>query len=155
MQTLRLELADMKKRSGRLQKIVKLAAMEERKECIDMGRSQQELDQAVSRLGELTSYRRGYFSSPHVGESYSAVRWHDYQNFLLRLNQAVDAQEEFVLNGEQNVDAHRHRWMLKRQRLNSLEQVFERYKAAEESEIEKALQKTLDDLPMKPDIFEN
>lgn len=143
----------MKKRSKRLEKIVALATMEERRECIDMGKSQQELDQALGRLEELTSYRSGYSDAPCVGASYSAFRWHDYQNFLSRLDQAVNAQQGFVLNGEQNVDAHRNRWMAKRQRLDSLERVLERYRAAEGSDIERALQKELDDRPIKPDIY--
>ena len=143
----------MKKRSSRLKKIVALASVEERRECIEMGKSQQELDQAMGRLEELTSYRSGYSDSPNIGASYSAFRWHDYQNFLSRLDQAVNAQRGFVLNGEQNVDAHRNRWMAKRQRLESLERVLERYHAAEDSEIERALQKELDDLPIRPDIY--
>lgn len=144
----------MKKRSTRLQRIVQLAAMEERKERIQMGRSQQELDLAVSRLDELTSYRRGYDASQSVGSSYSAVRWQDYQNFLARLDQAVSAQAGSILSSEQNVDAHRHRWMAKRQRLDSLERALERYRAAENSQAERTLQKAIDDLPSKPDIYE-
>ncbi len=130
-----------------------LASMEERSECIEMGKSQRELDQALGRLEELTSYRRGHSNSPCVGASYSALRWHDYQNFLSRLDQAVNAQQGFVLNGEQNVDAHRNRWMAKRRRLDSLQRVLERYHAAEDSQIERALQKELDELPAKSDIY--
>lgn len=145
----------MKNRTGQLRRIVALAAMEERRERVEMGKSQQELELAVSRLEELTSYRRGYDASQSVGASYSAVRWHDYQNFLARLDQAVDVQAGSILNGEQNVDAHRHRWMAKRGRLDSLERVLERYQAAEDSQAERAVQKALDDLPLKSDIYES
>ena len=131
-----------------------LAEMEERRESIEMSKSQQELDQAVSRLEELTTYRLSYGVSPRSGDSFSAIRWHDYQNFLSRLDQAVITQKQFVLGGEQNVDAHRHRWMAKRQRLHSLEKVLERYRSAEDSLIERALQKTLDDLPTRGNVFD-
>lgn len=144
----------MKTRSNRMKKIVALAEMEERRECIEMGKSQQELDQAVNRLEELTTYRLSYGVAPRAGDSFSAVRWHDYQNFLSRLDQAVTTQKQFVLDGEQNVDAHRHRWMAKRQRLQSLERVLERYRSAEVSQAERALQKTLDDLPGQGNIFD-
>jgi len=138
-----------------MKKIVALAEMEERRECIEMGKSQQELDQAVNRLEELTTYRLNYGVSPRAGDSFSAIRWHDYQNFLSRLDQAVTTQKQFVLDGEQNVDAHRHRWMAKRQRLQSLERVLERYRSAEVSQAERALQKTLDDLPGQGNVFDS
>jgi len=137
-----------------MKKIVALAEMEERRECIEMGKSQQELDQAVNRLEELTTYRLTYGAAPRTGDSFSAIRWHDYQNFLSRLDLAVTVQKQFVLDGEQNIDAHRHRWMAKRQRLQSLERVLERYRSAEDSQLERALQKTLDDLPTRDDVFD-
>ena len=134
-----------------MKKIVALAEMEERRECIDMGKSQQELTEAMSRLEELNDYRLNYGTAPRAGEGFSAFRWHDYQNFLARLDQAVSVQKQFVLDGERNVDAHRLRWMAKRQRLNSLEQVLERYRNAEDTQVERALQKALDDLPVRGD----
>jgi len=136
-----------------MQKLVALAEMEERRVRIDMGKSQQELTDAVSRLEELTTYRLTYGTAPRMGESFNAYRWHDHQNFLARLDQAVSVQKKFVLDGEQNVDAHRLRWMVKRQRLNSLEQVLERYHRVEGTQIERALQKTLDDLPQPKERF--
>ncbi len=45
--------------------------------------------------------------------------------------------------------------MTKRQRLNSLEQVLQRYHAAEESQVERAMQKVLDDLPIKENLYSN
>jgi len=137
-----------------MQKLVALAEMEERRECIDMGKSQQDLSDAVGRLEELTRYRLAYGTAPRMGESFSAYRWHDYQNFLARLDQAVSVQKQFVLDGEKNVDAHRLRWMAKRQRLNSLEQVLDRYRQAEGTQMERALQKTLDDLPQRKERYD-
>ncbi len=119
-----------------------------------MGKSQEELENAMSRLEELTTYRLGYGEAQNQGDSYSAIRWHDYQNFLARLDQAVKAQQQFVLDGEQNLDAHRHRWELKRQRLNALARVLERYREAEDFQAERALQKVLDDLPIRKNLYD-
>lgn len=120
-----------------------------------MGKSQQELDQAVGRLEELNTYRLGYGAAPKTGDRFSAIRWHDYQNFLTRLDQAVSAQKQYVLDGEQNLTAHRHRWMTKRQRLNALEQVLQRYRNAEDSQVERAMQKALDDLPARENLYDS
>ena len=151
---MRPRLNDMRNRSKRLRKIVALAEMEERRCSTEMGKSQQDLNSAVSRLEELTTYRQAYHASPTEGNSFSAIRWQDYQNFLGRLDQAVSAQRQFVLDSEQHLDAHRQRWKLKRQRLKSLEQVLERYRTAELTLVERALQKALDDLPLRDDFYD-
>lgn len=138
-----------------MHKIVSLAAMEERRECMEMGKSQQALDQAVNRFEELSVYRHNYVSRPVPAGNISAIRWHDYQNFLSRLDTAMRVQKDLVLDGEQNVDAHRRRWMAKRQRLESLERVLERYRTAEQLQDERSAQKLIDDLPTMKDFFED
>jgi flagellar biosynthesis chaperone FliJ len=52
-----------------------------------------------------------------------------------------------VNDAELNLEKHRQRWMQKRQRLNSLKQVLDGYRDAEESYAEKLRQRALDDLP--------
>ena len=71
----------------------------------------------------------------------------DYQNFLQRLDTAVKAQQQIVRDCEQNLASHRQRWMIKRQKLESLERVLERYKTEDSAREDKLEQKLLDDLP--------
>ena len=142
----------MKKRSDRIRKIVALAALEERRESIAVGHSQQELDSAVERLDELNRYRSEYTARTPAGAG-SALRWSDYQSFLARLDQAVTAQREVILDGERNVAAHRRRWMVKRRRLNSLERVLERYRGEERVAAERLAQKRLDEFKRRDDFF--
>lgn len=144
----------MKNRSDRIQKIVSLAAADERRVSIAMGQSHQDLRAAMSQLDELSSYRREYAAKQTPGGTADALRWHDYQAFLSRLDLAVKAQQQLILDGEKNLDAHRRRWMAKRQRLDSLQRVLERYRSDERAEADRLTQKRLDDLPKPRDIFD-
>lgn len=135
----------MKNRSGRFAKIVSLAAADERRQSVALGRAQRALSEAVDRLDELERYRREYASSQRPAGEVSAVRWADYQAFLGRLDDAVKAQHQVILDGEQNVDAHRRRWVDRRQRLDSLNRVLDRYRLDERLEDERRQQRALDD----------
>lgn len=143
----------MKSRVDRIQRIVSLATADEQRVSGAMGDSQRELESAQSRLDELGAYRNEYAARQVPGSTVSAVRWHDYQAFLSRLDQAVSAQRRLILDAEQNVDAHRRRWIAKRQRRESLQRVLDRYRRDERIHVDRRLQQRLDDLPRAKDNF--
>ena len=140
----------MKKRSKRMSKVVAVAQSEERRVCLEMGRAQQAVDADVERLQELEAYRHSYSREFTFTGNVSSQRWQDYQNFLRRIDDAVAAQKEQVLTGQQNRDAHRRRWMRTRQRVESLERVVDRYREVEDREDARQQQKSLDDLAARP-----
>ena len=130
-----------------------MAATEERRECRQMGLAQKRLDHEISQLDKLHEFRCEYQHKNIPTGHVSSARWQNYQKFLQRLDQAVTAQKQQVLTGKQNRDAHRKRWMAKRQRLESLERIVERYRASEKADAERQLQKALDDLPGREDFY--
>lgn len=138
----------MKKKSERIQKIVVLAKSEEKRECQEMGRVQMLLDEENTRLAELESYRKTYAQGFSASGKINPVRLQDFNNFIRRIDHAVDAQKNRVLNGRENRDAHRRRWMAKRQKLESLQRVVGRYVRTENREFERQAQKTLDELTL-------
>ena len=142
----RAAAADMTKRSVRMKKIFDIAKAEERKVCEAMGRAQRSLDAEISRLDELESYRRNYAGQFSGNQSVSPARWQDYQNFLQRIDQAVEAQKEQVMVGKETRNAQRRRWLVKKQKLDSLERVVARIRKGEDQEDERRTQKTLDEL---------
>jgi flagellar FliJ protein len=137
----------MKNPVGRMQRVLAIAASEEKRECQEMGKSQRCLDQELQRAEELAAYRRSYAQRPAPNGPVDAARWLDYQNFLRRLDQAVELQARVVSESERHVDAHRARWLVKRQRLESLERVVERQEEASRRHHERRQQKVIDDLP--------
>lgn len=136
----------MDKRSRKIDKIVSLASAEEKRHSEITGRSQQTLNDHLHRLGELSAHRHNYASKATSAAEIHSAHWKDYQNFLYRLDDAVRAQRSIVSDCEQDVELHRRRWMVKRQRLESLERVLERYQNDERIAANRREQRVLDDL---------
>jgi flagellar protein FliJ len=136
----------MKHRARRLRKLVALAALEERVERTEMGRSQHALEQAVGRLDELNAYRATYGALSRPGQRMHAARWHDYRMFLARLDEAIRAQGEIVAGTRSGAERCRRNWHEKRKRLESLEQLLERYVSYDAARDERLEQGALDEL---------
>ena len=143
----------MKKRSVRLQKIIALAEAEERHLGAITGRAQARLKDQVSRLGELNVYRQEYASRAQRNADLHSAHWKDYQNFLFRLDGAVRSQQAIVQECQQNLEAHRRQWMTKRQRLESLGRVRERFEQEERIHEDRIEQRTQDELPTAAESY--
>lgn len=137
----------MKRRTKKIDKVVSLAAAEEKSFGQQAGKSQQSLNDQLDRLGELNAYRHNYRNDNPALSGVSAVRWTDYQNFLQRLDRAVYSQQQIIQDCEQNVEVHRKRWMVKRQKLESLERVLEKCQQQDAVYEARLEQKQLDDIP--------
>ena len=145
----------MKKRTRKIDKIVSLAAAEERSLGEQAGRSRKYLDEQLDRLGELNAFRHNYTAKNPASSGVSAAHWKDYQGFLERLDAAVAAQQQIIRDGERNLETHRQRWLAKRQRLDSLERVLEKYKDQDRAYESRLEQKSADELSnLKPSGFE-
>lgn len=141
-------------RSERMKVVQSIAEHEERKECRAMGESQKNLEDKMGRLEELNTYRQLYAAKGKLKNGLHALRWQDYQKFLNRLDQAVAAQEQVVRDGQTHREVHRKRWMVKRQRLESLSRVVARYKIEESIETERQLTRLRDSQPIRPGPYD-
>lgn len=137
----------MKSRSRKIGKVATLAAAEERRFGQIAGRSRQHLNEQRDRLGELNAFRHDYAKKNSITSTVSSAHWQDYQIFLHRLDAAVSAQQQIVRECEQNLEIHRQHWMAKRQRLESLERVLEKYTVEDNIHLDRIEQKRLDELP--------
>lgn len=135
----------MKKRSGKFEKIVKLAASEERRYAEATGAAQRRLNEQIDRLGELSAYRHNYSRDASSSRVTSAAQLKDFQSFLDRLDQAVAAQQQVIRDCEQSLERHRRHWMSKKRRLDSLERVRDRYQHEERQAAERHAQRVADD----------
>jgi len=142
----------MKSRTRKIGKIASIAASEESRFGQIAGRSQQQLQEQQDRLGELNAFRQNYTKKSDIGSTVSSAHWRDYQDFLHRLDTAVNAQQQIVRDCERKLEIHRQRWMAKRQRLRSLERVLEKCEAEEQIREARKEQKRLDELPNSPAI---
>ncbi|MEX2257889.1 MAG: flagellar export protein FliJ [Woeseia sp.] len=135
----------MKTREVRMQKVFLLAEAEENKQCRAMGQSQQSLNDEMQRLEELKSYRLSY-GAESAQRQFNSLQWKEYQNFLKRLDKAVEVQTQVVADSRLKRDAHRLRWVTKRRHAESLERVVQRFANQAMEEEERSLQKATDEL---------
>lgn len=133
-------------RSRRLKRLVDIAAADERRAGLAVGKMIAEHEQQCAQLGELNAYRSAYADKSRGVDASQSAHWKDYQDFLGRLDTAVHAQQQIVRDSELGVAAVRQRWMAKRQRLDSLKKVFERAEGEENLERDRAEQRQADDL---------
>lgn len=131
-----------------------LADAEEKRFGQVAGRYQAELNAQMEKLGELSDYRHDYASKAQGIAGIHSAHWKDYQGFLSRLDNAVRSQQRIVQDCEQALETHRRRWLVKRQRLESLERVRERFEQEERVEADRREQRRLDDLTTRPDRYE-
>lgn len=106
------------------------------------------------KLGELNAYRENYAARARDTDRVNSAHFKDYQNFLTRLDQAVRSQQQVVNDCRKNLEVFRRRWLVKRQRVESLERVQERYRQQELSYADRVEQRALDDLPGVPPIYD-
>lgn len=144
----------MKKRSHKIDKVLKLAASEERRYAEATGASQRRLDEQLARLGELSAYRHNYSRDASSSRATSAAQLKDYQSFLDRLDQAVAAQRQIIRECEQTLERHRRHWQVKKSRLDSLEKVRERYLKDEARAEDRRVQRIADDRRPAPGHYD-
>ena len=137
----------MRSKATKLAKILSLEAAEERRRGLATGKSQRQLEEQLTKLGELNAYRHNYASLSQSLGNINSAHWKDYQSFLQRLDQAVQSQQQIVTDSEHNLEAHRRRWLAKRQRLDSLQRVLDRYEQEENQYRERQQQRIQDDMP--------
>jgi flagellar FliJ protein len=137
------------RRTKKIGKVVSLTKSEERRYGVQTGRSQHYLSEQIDKLGELQAYRQAYTTRAPAGGRVHIAHLQDYQNFLQRLDRAVQSQQQIVRDGERNLAAHRQRWLAKRQRLESLQRVLSRYRVQDRICADRLEQKRLDDVPSK------
>lgn len=142
------------KRSERLHRVFRLSETEEKAEGRRMGEAQRRLDAAVAQLDELIAWRKSYAERRDQPQQLTSSHWQDYQRFLDRLDEAIEVQSGIVADGRRQCDAQRRRWLVTRQRSDSLERVVAHCRDDERRERERNLQNLSDDLPRPPDPFQ-
>ncbi|MGI9271259.1 MAG: flagellar export protein FliJ [Woeseiaceae bacterium] len=143
----------MKNRVKKLDKIVSLTKSEEQRLGGEIARSRSVYDDHMARLGELNAYRQNYLERSRTLTKATSAHWKDYQSFMHRLDNAVSSQQQIVKDSEMNLEKHRQRWHAKRQRLDSLQRVRDSYRSEEEAHRERLLQRSIDDMPPRPDMY--
>ncbi len=137
----------MRSRSKKFERLVKVAESDERRYAEITGAAQRHLNSQKERLSELSRYRGEYSERAGTKRPTNAAQLKDYQTFLDRLDTAVVSQKQVIQECERSLEAHRRRWQVKRQRLDSLQKIAKRLVVEDRQLSERQAQRVMDDRP--------
>jgi flagellar FliJ protein len=102
---------------------------------------------AKSKLELLQQYRDEYAArfQQAAQSGISPREWHNYREFLGRLDEAIDVQRKTVAQQARNTAAGQLHWQEQRKRLKAIDTLSDRHFAAENARELKREQKTQDE----------
>jgi len=107
---------------------------------------------AKTKLGLLQQYRDEYAVrfQQAAQNGINPREWRNYQQFLNRLDEAIDSQRRAVTQQEQNTVAGQQHWQQQRTKLKAFDTLSERHFASENMQELKREQKTQDEFAARP-----
>ncbi|VAW87213.1 hypothetical protein MNBD_GAMMA16-1096 [hydrothermal vent metagenome] len=135
------------RKSQRLKSIENLAEEKERAAAKNLGISLNIVAERENKLAELELYRTEYsqrFQSTN-NTATSAYHFHDFRNFLHRLDLVIEEQKKLILFGEQDVAAKQRVWQICRTKAQALDKVVTRLETEEIMQETRQEQKELDE----------
>lgn len=136
-----------KKRSDRLQTLLKLAAMKEQAAVRQLAASTERLSAAEQQLRQLADYQQDYEQRyvGQVGQSVDRRFFTNFQGFFRQLEGAQQQQELAIAHRDREREQARAQWIDLYARRRLLDNIRERWLRREELEVDKKLQRELDD----------
>ena len=102
---------------------------------------------ANGKLEMLEQYRDEYAARFRLAAQNGITQreWHNYQEFLNRLDEAIDSQRQSVALQAQNTAAGQAHWQKQRKKLKAFDTLSERHNASENAQELRREQKTQDE----------
>lgn len=100
-----------------------------------------------SRLQMLEQYRSEYFQRLReaTAQGISPLTLRNYQDFLARIDEAIEQQRVVVRNSENNTRAGQENWKAQNKQLKAIDTLSQRHEARERYRENKQEQKVLDE----------
>ncbi|MGN2249296.1 flagellar export protein FliJ [Frateuria sp. GZRe12] len=133
----------MSKRADRLQPAADQAKQRSEDAVLKLAEQQQRLAKAERQLAELRGYRQEY-ASPGVG-GLTAVALMNRQQFVERIDRAIDQQVLEIERQRQLLDQMRGSWRDAHAREAALDNVIDRYREQERKSEERREQNDIDE----------
>ena len=102
---------------------------------------------AKNKLDMIQQYRNEYAErfSKAAQQGITQREWHNYQEFLNRLDDAIESQRQVVIRQEQNTAAGQKHWQQQRKNLKAFDTLSDRHHARESERENKRDQKAQDE----------
>src|SRR5574343_445462 len=106
---------------------------------------------ARSRLGMLEQYRAEYAQKMQdaAASGITQLALRNYQDFLARIDEAIDQQRQAVKQSEHNTAAGQANWQAQNKRLKAIDTLYVRHDARERAFESKQEQKLLDEFSVR------
>lgn len=138
-------------RAKRLQIVLHLAQKAEDQAASRVKEQAGLLRNEETQLQELKDYSAQYLNSyGNMRDGISAQQMINYSGFIGRLAEAVKDQENKILRLQQGLDKLKAQWTVAHQKRKTLEDLMERLDKEYSDQLEKRLQKELDELANRP-----
>lgn len=105
--------------------------------------------QADAQLQQLHDYRDDYQQRQRSGVSLTPLQWQGYQDFLIRIQQAIDIQIHICEQAQKTTDIARQHYFKQQRFLKGIELLKEKHEKAELQQQERVEQKLLDEFAMR------
>jgi flagellar protein FliJ len=133
--------------------------------------AQQQSDTAASRLGALNAeaakaesklntlldyreeYRQRFRSSIH--QDVHSAGWKNFQQFLAKLDEAIDQQRAVVLACQQAVHRGQREWQAKQKQVKAYDTLEQRHQNAQSERLKRLDQRLMDDLASRSHTSKN
>ncbi len=143
------------RRSKRMSAVIKLAQNREKEAVRQMGVSRQHLNLQLQTLEELVAYRSEYTREfqDAIKTGLGALSMQDYHQFLFRLNEAIQQQQEQVNEATQGHELSKKFWLDSRCHSMGVAKVAERYRNQERNRQQQREQRENDERSQNPNSF--
>jgi flagellar protein FliJ len=150
-------LAMKESRSNRLQPVAKLAKNEASKATEDLAFAQNQLTEAETKLSELRTYREEYLMdfNAKAQRGVTGIQIAQYQQFLGKLDDALQQQDQNVLKARTQLEQTRSKWQQKRTRVQALDTVIDQSLLEEQKQRNKVEQNQQDEISSQRHIRNN
>lgn len=137
----------MKKKSERIQSIIGIKEIEEKKSLEAFANAQKSYQQKQKQLTDLLNYRLDYIENyrDKVDKGLSIKRLLEYRSFLDKLDKAIEEQQQVVKQGEYELLRKRRDWEKIHFNIKGLEKVSDSALTVEKKQKDKQEQFEQDD----------
>ncbi|MES2205521.1 MAG: flagellar export protein FliJ [Pseudomonadota bacterium] len=128
--------------------VLTVATDREEKARQELEKKVAEQAQADAQLQQLMAYRDDYQNRQRSGKPMSPFEWQGYQDFLIRIQQAIDIQTHICDKAKKTSEAAKEHFFKQRRFLKGIEHLKDKHEKSEEKRLEKVEQKLLDEFSM-------
>lgn len=135
------------KRSQRLASVIKLALHDELEAAKKLEMALSRIDKQEQHLVELLQYQKEYLQrhAQFVQQEKAIGKLRSYKGFLDNLALGISRQKEIIVQAQNNYATLRVEWLERRNRRRSLAKVSEQHERDEDSDRQRAAQRTQDE----------